>query len=182
VAKLAGAQDAAPYGARRHVSCSPKAVSPPPRDQGRSPLRLGAGAHRRRGVPLLAARRRSFGWRLWWPTCKVLGLFASVCCMCFGMFLNNVASVSCECCKSRSICCDVVTISDTCCVCINLDVAKVDLDVSLLQTSSFDVADACCWVLQTLNFNVADVEFHCCRHVMFGCRGGGGAPDVGCCT
>jgi hypothetical protein len=67
-------------------------------------------------------------------------------------------------------------------MCINLDVAKVDLDVSLLQTSSFDVADACCWVLQTLNFNVADVEFHCCRHVMFGCRGGGGAPDVGCCT
>jgi hypothetical protein len=43
--------------------------------------------------------------------------------------------------------------------------AKVDLDVSLLQTSSFDVADICCWVLQTLNFNVADVEFRCCRHV-----------------
>jgi hypothetical protein len=37
-----------------------------------------------------------------------------------------------ECCKSRSRCCDVVTISDTCCMCINLDVAKVDLDVSLL--------------------------------------------------
>jgi hypothetical protein len=46
----------------------------------------------------------------------------------------------------------------------------------------FDVADACCWVLQTLNFNVADVEFCCCRHVMFECRGGGRAPDVGCCT
>jgi hypothetical protein len=42
----------------------------------------------------------------------------------------------------------------------------------------FDVAYACCWVLQTLNFNVADIEFRCCRHVMFGCRGGGGAPDV----
>jgi hypothetical protein len=53
-------------------------------------------------------------------------------------------------------------------MCINLDVAKVDLDVSLLQMSSFDVADACCWVLQILNFNVADVEFRCCRHVMLG--------------
>jgi hypothetical protein len=52
-------------------------------------------------------------------------------------------------------------------MCINLDVAKVDLDVSLLQMSSFDVADTC-WVLQTLNFNVADVEFRCCRHVMLG--------------
>jgi hypothetical protein len=61
-------------------------------------------------------------------------------------------------------------------MCINLDVAKVDLDVSLLQTSSFNVVDACCWVLQTLNFNVADLSFGCCRHVMFGCRGGGGAP------
>jgi hypothetical protein len=68
-------------------------------------------------------------------------------------------SVSCECCKNRSRCCDVVTISNTCCMCINLDVAKVDLDVSLFQTSSFDVADTCCWVLQILNFNVADVEF-----------------------
>jgi hypothetical protein len=51
------------------------------------------------------------------------------CCKCmlhvFGMFLKNVASVSCECCKSRSRCCYVVTISDTCCMCINLDVAKV---------------------------------------------------------
>jgi hypothetical protein len=28
----------------------------------------------------------------------------------------------------------------------------------MLQMSSFDVADAYCWVLQTLNFNVADVE------------------------
>jgi hypothetical protein len=38
----------------------------------------------------------------------------------------------------------------------------------MLQMSSFDVADACCWVLQTLNSNVADVEFRCCRHVMLG--------------
>jgi hypothetical protein len=38
----------------------------------------------------------------------------------------------------------------------------------MLQLSSFDVADACCWVLQILNFNVADVEFRCCRHVMLG--------------
>jgi hypothetical protein len=63
------------------------------------------------------------------------------------------ASVSCECCKSRSRCCDVVTISDTCCMCINLDVVKVDLVVSLLQTSSFDVAD---------------VEFRCCRRMLLG--------------
>jgi hypothetical protein len=43
------------------------------------------------------------------------------------------ASVSCECCKSRSKCCDIVTISDTCYMCINLDVTKVDLEVSLLH-------------------------------------------------
>jgi hypothetical protein len=47
---------------------------------------------------------------------------------------------------------------------------------------SLDVADRSCWVLQTLSFNVADVEFQCYRHVMFGCRGGEGALDVGCCT
>jgi hypothetical protein len=34
--------------------------------------------------------------------------------------------------------------------------------------SSFDVADACCRVLETLNFNVANVEFQCCTHVMLG--------------
>jgi hypothetical protein len=33
---------------------------------------------------------------------------------------------------------------------------------------SLDVADMCCWVLQTLIFNVADVEFRCCRHVVLG--------------
>jgi hypothetical protein len=27
---------------------------------------------------------------------------------------------------------------------------------------------SCCWVLQTLNFNVADVEFRCRRHVVLG--------------
>jgi hypothetical protein len=37
----------------------------------------------------------------------------------------------------------------------------------MLQMLSLDVADTCCWVLQTLIFNVADVEFRCCRHVMF---------------
>jgi hypothetical protein len=93
------------------------------------------------------------------------------CCKCmlhvFGMFLKNVCKCFVRMLQSRSKCCDVVTISDTCCMCINLDVAKVDLDVSLLQTSSFDVADAYCWVLQTLNFNVANVEFRCCSHVMF---------------
>jgi hypothetical protein len=33
---------------------------------------------------------------------------------------------------------------------------------------SLDVADMCCWVLQTLFFNVADVAFRCCRHVVLG--------------
>jgi hypothetical protein len=28
---------------------------------------------------------------------------------------------------------------------------------------SIDVADTYCWVLQTLNFNVAYIEFRCCR-------------------
>jgi hypothetical protein len=36
----------------------------------------------------------------------------------------------------------------------------------MLQMLSLDVADMCCWVLQTLNFNVASVEFRCCRHMM----------------
>jgi hypothetical protein len=51
----------------------------------------------------------------------------------------------------------------------------------MLRTSSLDVVDTHCWVLQTLNFNVADVEFRCCRHVMLSlCRGGGRARDAGC--
>jgi hypothetical protein len=33
---------------------------------------------------------------------------------------------------------------------------------------SLDVADMCCWVLQTLFFNVLDVAFQCCRHVVLG--------------
>jgi hypothetical protein len=33
---------------------------------------------------------------------------------------------------------------------------------------SLDVADMCCWVLQTLFFNVEDVAFRCCRHVALG--------------
>jgi hypothetical protein len=55
----------------------------------------------------------------------------------------------------------------------------------MLQMLSLDVADTCCWALQTLNFNVADVEFRCCRHVMLGFvsrRRGGRAPGVGCRT
>jgi hypothetical protein len=53
----------------------------------------------------------------------------------------------------------------------------------MLQMLSIDVANTCCWVLQMLNFNVADVEFRCCRLMMLGlCRGEGGrAPNVGCC-
>jgi hypothetical protein len=39
---------------------------------------------------------------------------------------------------------------------------------SLLQMLSLDVVDICCWVLQTLFFNVADVVFRCCRHLMLG--------------
>jgi hypothetical protein len=38
----------------------------------------------------------------------------------------------------------------------------------MLRMLNLDVADTCYWVLQTLNFNVADVEFRCCRHVMLG--------------
>jgi hypothetical protein len=38
----------------------------------------------------------------------------------------------------------------------------------MLQMLSLDVGDRCYWLLQTLNFNVADVEFQCCRHVMLG--------------
>jgi hypothetical protein len=54
----------------------------------------------------------------------------------------------------------------------------------MLRMSSLDVADTYCWVLQILIFNVADVEFRCCRHVMLGlCRGGvGGLLMFGCCT
>jgi hypothetical protein len=53
------------------------------------------------------------------------------------------------------------------------NVSKLDINFSMLQTlismlwmSSFDVVDAYYWVLPTLNFNVADVEYRCCRHVM----------------
>jgi hypothetical protein len=42
-----------------------------------------------------------------------------------------------------------------------------NINHSMLQMLSLDVADTC-WVLQTLNFDVADVEFRCCRHVMSG--------------
>jgi hypothetical protein len=51
--------------------------------------------------------------------------------------------------------------------------------------SSFVVADACCWVLQTLNFNVVDVEFSMLQTCDVGfCveEEGRKAPDVGCCT
>jgi hypothetical protein len=53
--------------------------------------------------------------------------------------------------------------------------------ILVLQMSSFDVADAYCWVLQTLNFNVTDVEFRCSRHMMSVFvlrREGAKAPDV----
>jgi hypothetical protein len=38
----------------------------------------------------------------------------------------------------------------------------------MLQMLSLDVADMCCWVLQTLFLNAADVAFQCCRHVVLG--------------
>jgi hypothetical protein len=38
----------------------------------------------------------------------------------------------------------------------------------MLQMLSVDVVDMCCWVLQTLFFNVADVAFRCCIHVVLG--------------
>jgi hypothetical protein len=52
---------------------------------------------------------------------------------------------------------------------------------------SLDVADMCCWVLRTLIFNVADVEFQYYGHVILGlCGGGWGGEllmlDVACTT
>jgi hypothetical protein len=38
----------------------------------------------------------------------------------------------------------------------------------MLQMLSVDVVDMCCWVLQALFFNVADVAFRCCIHVVLG--------------
>jgi hypothetical protein len=54
----------------------------------------------------------------------------------------------------------------------------------MLQMLSVDVADMCCWVLQILFFNVADVAFQCCGHVVLGVvlRKGEEVPDVECCT
>jgi hypothetical protein len=56
---------------------------------------------------------------------------------------------------------------------------------SMLQMLSLDVTDMCCWVLQTLFFDVADVVFRCRRHVVLGVvlrRREKRAPDVKCCT
>jgi hypothetical protein len=91
----------------------------------------------------------------------------------------------------------------------NLDVAKVDLDVSVLWMLIPDVATlfSIFFMLQTLILDVADTESRCCRHVLLGvaniffqcCRccismlqtcgvgccveeRGEEAPDVGCCT
>jgi hypothetical protein len=66
--------------------------------------------------------------------------------MCLGCFWRMFAGVSCECCKSRSRCCDVVTISDTYCMFINMEVCK----------SRFRC------------FTFADVEFRCCRRMLLG--------------
>jgi hypothetical protein len=55
----------------------------------------------------------------------------------------------------------------------------------MLQMLSLDVADMCCWVLQTLFFNVADVAFRYLQTCGVGCcveEKGEEAPDVGCCT
>jgi hypothetical protein len=38
----------------------------------------------------------------------------------------------------------------------------------MLQMLSVDVVDMCCWVLQTLFFNIADAVFRCCIHVVMG--------------
>jgi hypothetical protein len=40
--------------------------------------------------------------------------------------------------------------------------------ISMLHMLSLDAADICCWLLQTLFFNVADVVFRCCGHLMLG--------------
>jgi hypothetical protein len=55
------------------------------------------------------ARRRSFGRRSWWPTGKVSGLL-QVYVVCVGDVSEECCNVSCECCKSGSRSCDVVTI------------------------------------------------------------------------
>jgi hypothetical protein len=55
------------------------------------------------------ARRRSFGRRSWWPTGKVSGLL-QVYVVCVGDVSEEYCNVSCECCKSGSRRCDVVTI------------------------------------------------------------------------
>jgi hypothetical protein len=47
-------------------------------------------------------------------------------------------------------------------------VANVSCECFKIRSKFFDVADMCYWVLQTLFFNVADVAFRCCRHVVFG--------------
>jgi hypothetical protein len=55
----------------------------------------------------------------------------------------------------------------------------------MLQMLSLDVADICCWVSQTLFFNVADVAFRCLQTCGVGCcvkEKGEEAHDVGCCT
>jgi hypothetical protein len=55
----------------------------------------------------------------------------------------------------------------------------------MLRMLSLDVADMCCWVLQTFFFNVADVAFRCLQTCGVGCcieEKGEEAPDVGCCT
>jgi hypothetical protein len=52
----------------------------------------------------------------------------------------------------------------------NLDVAKVDLDVSVLWMLIPDVATlfSIFFMLQTLILDAADVESRCCRHVLLG--------------
>jgi hypothetical protein len=56
-----------------------------------------------------AARKRSFRRRSWWPTGKISGLL-QVYVVCVGDVSEECCNVSCECCKSGSRSCDVVTI------------------------------------------------------------------------
>jgi hypothetical protein len=66
------------------------------------------------------------------------------------------------------------------------NVSKLDIIFSMLQTLTFDVADVesrCCRhvLLVVANINFADVEFQCCRHVVLGVvlrRGQGKMLDV----
>jgi hypothetical protein len=102
------------------------------------------------------------------------------CCMIlpYVALIFDVADVESWC--FRNVILDVANINFWCCSCwvSILHICDVGCCVEEGEEGSW------CWMLQTLNFNVVDVEFRCCRHVMLGfvSRRGRRATDVGCCT